>query len=99
MDGYSTVDQGAAGVVKSKGSQMVRCDPVGLFNWWTSTAPLNFTPPLDENGVKLRLCSQCGEWVRRSGFAKDSTRKDGLDSTCKQCRHDNYLKGKASSKM
>lgn len=39
---------------------------------------------IDEKGLKT--CSKCGETKYRGEFDKDSSKKDGLKSQCKQCR-------------
>lgn len=39
------------------------------------------------NGIKQKLCSKCSIWKAESGFSTDRSRKDGLDSSCKDCSH------------
>lgn len=87
LDGYSSVDQGLAGVVKSRGSQTVRCDLDELQSWWDLLPPILELPPRpeDENGVPYVLCGGCGQYVRRAGFSEDASRPNGLKGWCKTC--------------
>lgn len=36
-------------------------------------------------------CAKCNELLVISGFSKDTSKKDGLQSWCKQCRRHRYL--------
>ncbi len=101
IDGYSTVDQGV-GVVKSKGSQSVRCDIDTLFNWWGNRPPDPVIEPIpvDENGVEHVLCAgyeRGSHYAPRRAFNKHSGRKNGLDSECRQCRHDRNVRLKVTT--
>ncbi len=40
-------------------------------------------PPATEAGK--RRCKSCAEWLAPSGFYRNKAKKDGLESTCKEC--------------
>lgn len=94
IDGYSTVQQGMGEVVKSRGSQTLRCDIDQSFNFFTLQQIQRIDPvPRDLNGVPHRLCSN-GHYSPVAAFSKNSARPDGLDNYCKECRHVMYEKAR-----
>jgi len=44
--------------------------------------------------AKLKKCSRCKELKMLTNFHRDGTRKDGLDSICKDCSKQKYLEDK-----
>lgn len=86
-DGSDSTDQGDYFPHQSHGTKIVVCDPPTLVNWWDLLPKIiEPTPrPVDEQGVPYELCSDCGQYVRRAGFSKDASRKNGLKAYCKVC--------------
>jgi hypothetical protein len=86
------VDQGLAGVAKSLGSQIVRCDQDISVNFFTLQQIQRIDPvPRDLNGVPQRFCSgylHGGHYSPLSVFGKDKSAPGGFDRLCKQCRAD-----------
>lgn len=44
--------------------------------------------------IKLKTCSRCKELKISTDFHRDSTRKDGLDSICKDCSKQKYMENR-----
>lgn len=98
IDGYSTVNQADGSVIKSLGSQSVRCDLDTSVNFFTLQQIQKVDPvPRDENGEPHRLCSR-GHYSPRRAFNKDRTRRDGLDPYCRQCRHSMQQQAKTTAR-
>jgi len=38
-------------------------------------------------GVKQKLCTKCGKWIKEIEYYKSSAEKDGLMSRCKKCTY------------
>jgi hypothetical protein len=78
------------------GSSPIPRDISENVSWWgVGNMPHVFgSMPVDEFGKPMRLCSRCGQYVKRAGFSKDSTRPSGLDCYCKNCRHLQYMASK-----
>ena len=45
-----------------------------------------------------KTCPTCGEFKRPPAFSLNSKEKSGLDTYCKECRHDRYIARKAKTK-
>lgn len=63
-------------------------DPSTLVNWW-KLRPVREVhlepPPVDVNGVPMRLCSG-GHYAPIRDYARNPARRDKLDNFCKSCR-------------
>lgn len=94
---HITVQDEVGGTVKVNGSTPVNRDISTKQNWW-KLRPLREPPPVpvDENGVAYHLCSG-GHYRPRRAFDKDTSRKTGLRTFCKECRHQQYLRQSAEA--
>ena len=90
VDGYSTIDQGV-GIVKGRGTKMVRCDIDQLFNWWGAGAPLHVIAPipLDKKGQPMRMCNQ-GHYAPLDDFGKRNGEKDKICLKCRKIQRLNH---------
>lgn len=86
---------------KSLGSSMIQCDIDTPVNWWGLKRIDHIDPPpVDENGVKYRLCAgyeNGSHYAPLRAFGKHTGRKDGIDTECKQCKHERYLRQKVTN--
>jgi len=45
----------------------------------------------------MKTCSKCKKEKRVTDFGKNKNSKDGLTYTCKQCRHETYIKNRENT--
>lgn len=39
----------------------------------------------------MKYCGRCKRWLNESCFAKDKSKKDGLQERCTECRHQHWI--------
>lgn len=91
IDGSSSVNQGAFGVVRSRGSQQIRCDLDSLINWWGDKTLAEIAPiPFDKHGEPMRMCNQ-GHYAPKDDFGKRNGAKDHICLKCRKLQRLNHM--------
>lgn len=82
---------------KISGGIQLNRNPLKAMEYWTNRPKYEIPPrPVDDEGVPQEFCSG-GHYRPRRAFDRDASRKSGVATYCKQCRHEKYLRQSAEA--